>query len=575
MLKLKTILNTSQILLPFILSYLCQRLSIGRGFDFHTTSPQILIINFILWSAVFLLLFAIFKKNYLALFFYLFFFLIFSLANRYKIKFINQPIGIYDLIWRKGTTDFISPVIKYTDLKKELIASFTILIISFFILKFLFKSEIKKWWIRVIFIIISFNILISPYLYPKFFDWTLNKTNIIFNGWDTAENCRNNGILLCFIYGQKHLKFPQPDNYHQNSISKIPIITEDKTSSNPNIKPNIILILSESLWDATKLPSNKFSSDPISYIRPDIKSTFISPTFGGATANVEFEILTGLTNYFLPTNSYPYTQYIKQSIPSLFTLFKEQNYTTTAIHPYSHWFYNRNNVYQYFGVDKFINLSNMSDYQQAGPFVSDKSFTDEIINQFNSTEKPQFIFALSIQNHAPYEPNRFSDHQIKLSNSLTLQDNSILQSYIDGIGLSNYYYQVLKQTIKNSKKPTILIFFGDHLPFLGTEYDIYKKLNFDTNNQTNLHSTPIALWSNFKTNLDINPKLSPNFLSLEILKLANISPKYQFSFINSLTDTDTVLHQKIPQKFTFQQLKNYELIQYDLIFGKQYLLKKE
>lgn len=68
-------------------------------------------------------------------------------------------------------------------------------------------------------------------------------------------------------------------------------------------------------------------------------------------------------------------------------------------------------------------------------------------------------------------------------------------------------------------------------------------------------------------------QLSPNFLSLEILKLANITTKYQFSFLNSISQTDTFLNKNFVPKFNTDQIKNYELIQYDLIFGKQYGIK--
>ena len=36
-----------------------------------------------------------------------------------------------------------------------------------------------------------------------------------------------------------------------------------------------------------------------------------SPEFGGMTANVEFEALTGFSNAFLPYGSIPYQQYVR------------------------------------------------------------------------------------------------------------------------------------------------------------------------------------------------------------------------------------------------------------------------
>lgn len=290
------------------------------------------------------------------------------------------------------------------------------------------------------------------------------------------------------------------------------------------------------------------------------------------TANVEFEILTGFSNYFL-NGAVPYSQSINKKIPTLFTQFKEQGYLTTAIHPYYGSMYNRPTVYKYFGLDKFVSIENMNNYEKTGNYVSDKSFTDEILKQLNSTDQSQLIFALSMQNHYPFEDDRFPDHKIEIKSSLESKNKQIIQTYTEGINLSDKYYQVLKEEIIKSKKPTIVIFYGDHLPLLADNFEVYKKLNFDINNQTEMHSTPIAVWANFKNNLDIASSLSPNFLSLEILKLAKIKPKYQFSFLQSLSQTDKILNKYLTPKFSPEQIKNYELIQHDLIFGKQYSLK--
>lgn len=566
-----------EIFLPFVLSYLCQRLVMGRGYEFKTVNPYVLIINFVLWSAVFAFFLGIFKKNYHALFFYILFFIVFSIANRYKLKILNSPLKINDFTLGKQLFNFFPLIIKNPNLKKELIASFGFLFISFFTLKHFFKFEIKKIIIRIALIFVSLIILLLPYLNSHFFDQILTKTNIVFDTWNDRENCRVDGVLFSFIYDEKYLNFDQPTDYSQTKINQIysnlPSLREtSRNSETEGLKPNVIVIMSESFWDATQFSGIKYSDDPIKNIRPDIKSGFVSPTFGGETANVEFELLTGLSNYFLPINSYPYTQYIKKTMPSLFTLFKDQGYSTTAIHPYSSSFYNRANVYNNLGVDKFTNLDNSSGYTNAGPFVSSKSFIEKIIEQFNSNQQSQLIWALSIQNHTPFEANRFSTHPITFQSSLNSIEKDTLQSYVDGINLVDQTYLFLKQELSKSNKPTTVFFFGDHLPFLGADFDIYKT-NFEVTDETKMHTTPLVVWSNYKNNINLPKSISPSFLSLEVLKSANIIPKYQFAYLNSLISSGTVLNQKLTNQFTPEQLKNYELIQYDLIFGKQYGLK--
>ena len=306
----------------------------------------------------------------------------------------------------------------------------------------------------------------------------------------------------------------------------------------------------------------------------------ISPQFGGGTVNVEFELATGFSNYFLP-GKVPYSQSIHQDIPTIFTLFKEQDYLTTTIHPYLRSMFNRVSVYKHFGVDNFISIEDMSDYQKTGAYVSDQSFVQEIIKQFESTDQPQLIFSLSMQNHYPFEGHRFQENPIQVNDSLEKSDHESLETYINGTFYSDQAYLQLKQELEKSNKPTIVLLYGDHLPLLGTDFSIYKSLGFVPQNQSEwgiddyqkMFSTPISIWSNFDTNLEINTStITPNFLSLEILKLAKITPKYQFSFIDSLQNTDTILNRNFSPKFSEQQLSDYQLIQYDLLYGKQYAL---
>lgn len=223
----------------------------------------------------------------------------------------------------------------------------------------------------------------------------------------------------------------------------------------------------------------------------------------------------------------------------------------------------------------------MKNYEKAGPFVSDKSFMDEVIKQYESTDQPQLIFGLTMQNHYPFEPNRFAEHKVNFTDKLPLYEHQVLQSYVDGIYLSDVSYKFLKETIQKSPKPTVVVYFGDHLPLLITKFNIYNLLGYftkepdfwDSEDFDKMYTTLISLYSNFSIDLKIREKMSPNFLSLEILRLANITPKYQFKFLESLSDTDTVLTKQFTPKFTPQQIKDYSLVQHDLISGHQFSLK--
>lgn len=569
------------VILPFVLSCICQRLSIGRNYDINW---NVLTLNYILWLTILLFFISIFKENCLSLIFYVLFFFLFTILDRYRIKFLNEPLRFNDINLIPQLPGVFSFLSRYENLKKELTLSILGLIIIFWLIKKLFKGKIKNVRLRIIFFTISLLILTLPYLNSGLYNKILGVNKIVFNPWYRLENCQNNGTMLCFIDDIQFIKHKEPKDYNQAKIEKIfEQIKQESTVKKSGIKPNVILILSESLWEATKMPKVKFSPDPLSNIRQDIKGNFISPSFGGGTANVEFELLTGLSNYLFQNDSFPYTDLIRKNTPSLFTVFKNNGYLTSAIHPYSPQFYNRKNIYKYFGLDKFISLDQMPNFKNAGPFVSDEFFADEILKQFNSTKEPQLIFGISMQNHDLFEPNRFPNQQIKIDGPLNKEDRDILQTYIEGVNLTDKSYKYLKDELKKINRPTIVIMFGDHLPFLNDNYGIYKSSGYidnDENNwsqkdRLNMYSTPLTIWNNYGAKIPQLNNIGPAQLSAEILNLTNTEPEYQFKFINQLKEKISYLTKKIGSDISPYQnlLKDYELIQYDILFGKQYLSK--
>lgn len=584
--KSKTLL----IITPLVSTYLSQYIFSGKFFDFklldfnflvyNLPNFRTIVINYLLWLSLLLFSIFIFKKRYQSFIFYLIFLSLFSLINHYKNNLWGTPLVISDTNLVGDLIKFIPSLISGTNIKDGLvIGTISLFIIFYFLKKFLNQNNppIKK---KFPLIIIPILIFLFPIFFPKHFQQTITKLKIETYIPNPIDNCYVNGVLFCFYNDFKNVNPPTPKNYNQqtiqqiytnlNSLPSLREVTENSEVSGFK-SPNIIIILSEAFWDPTLLPQVTYSQDPIANVRKDIKSTFISPSFGGGTANVGFELLTGLSNYFLNGIS-PYSQAIKKPLPSLFSLFKDQGYLTTAIHPFYASAYNRKSVYKKLNLDNFITIEDMKDLQYAGPFVSDSYFNQQLINQLNTTTQPQLIFGLSMQNHVVFKPNRYSDHQIKIKSNLNQNDQDVLQSYVDGLYLTNTDYLQLKNTLNQIKKPTILIFFGDHLTSLGNGTDIYQKAGFDTNDKIKMHSTFVTAWSNFNQKFNFPSQISPNFLSLEILKLANIQPKHQFKILNNLAQTDSVISNSIIPKFSSQEISDYELIQYDLLSGKQYTL---
>ena len=104
---------------------------------------------------------------------------------------------------------------------------------------------------------------------------------------------------------------------------------------------NVVLVLSESFSDPTRLRGPKFATDPIPRTRALMGRTtsghLLVPQFGGGTANVEFEVLTGLSmGLFAPQLASPYMQILAGSsdFPSAVSWFAAHGHDTVAVHPF-------------------------------------------------------------------------------------------------------------------------------------------------------------------------------------------------------------------------------------------------
>jgi len=151
----------------------------------------------------------------------------------------------------------------------------------------------------------------------------------------------------------------------------------------------------------------RYTSDPIPNIRAlgeaYTRGYSIVPERFGGSSNTEFEVLTGMTNFFLPEGSLPYRQYLKQPIPSLPRTLKSFGYTTTAIHADPKYYYDRERAYEQLSFDKVVWLSERPEVERAarGRWPADKAIVQDVIHE-SQAASPFFVFAFPSSTHSPY-----------------------------------------------------------------------------------------------------------------------------------------------------------------------------
>lgn len=420
------------------------------------------------------------------------------------------------------------------------------------------------------------------------FSWTRDRLQIIPMMWDQKENYASNGFAIAFALNVPMAKVNAPHGYSEKAIDAI-ARPEVAAAVLPEEKPDVIIVMSESFWDPTRLPGVKITPDPIPSVRKEQSGHVFSPEFGGMTANVEFEALTGFSNAFLPAGSIPYQQYVRAPVPSLATFFRSEGYETKAIHPFGGWFWNRAPVYKAFGFDQFMSEENMPALEKRGPLVSDAALTEEIIREADAADHPFFYFAVSLQSHGPYEPNRYTDttHKVDAATSPWARD-SIL-TYAEGASDADRGLQRLMDWASKRKRPTVIAFFGDHLPPLGPVYvetgfmkEPVAKRKAPIDEMLVQHETPLVVWSNRTGAARDIGSISPAFLPLHVLETAGISHPYYTGFLGDVRERFRVVDRNMlmptagesvfdwsRQKEIDPSIRDFRWLQYDMMFGKR------
>lgn len=424
------------------------------------------------------------------------------------------------------------------------------------------------------------------------YSWARDRLGIIPIVWDQAENYRHNGFLLAFSLNLPMMSISSPAGYDAQAIDALPA-RMPAIAGKRGYKPDIIMVMSESLWDPTRLRDVSMTPDPLEWTRRHASGNVFSPEFGGMTSNVEFEALTGFSNAFLPTGSIPYQQYVRGSTPSLATFFRGEGYTTLALHPFQGWFWNRDAVYNNFGFQAFLSEENLPQFSKRGIFAADADFTDEMMRQADGLDQPFFMFAVTLQGHGPYEPNRYATNTVNVEGPLSAGGHAAVSTYAQGVREADDSLRKLMDWAKRRKRETIVVFFGDHLPPLGSAYMETGTLsgNVPSRNaapeelQTG-RETPLVIWSS-RSGVKRAGVVSPSFLPYFVLKMAGFEHPYYTGVLGNLHEKYAVIdrHMLLKRDGTpivdwsrdtkeDPAIREMRLLQYDIMFGKGYGIER-
>lgn len=418
------------------------------------------------------------------------------------------------------------------------------------------------------------------------------------------------GLLLGLYSAGVDSVMGQPGDYTEDNLNRILLELEAETESvsQSGVRPNVVLVVSESFFDVTKLPNLTFARDPIlnfhalSKVWPS--GTFLSNTYGGGTGNVEMEILTGIPSVFLGAGESHTTlsdPTVYERLPSIVKAFSDEGYGTVMVHTYDDSLYNRSVNLPKIGFEQMVYQKDFPrNSHQAGGFLSDHSLTQELIRRFEAKgEEPIFLYGLSMENHPPYHGEKFWGDTSRLGlecEALDQQGMEVMDSLAYGLRDADVALGELLDYFAQRPEPVIVVFLGDHLPglYVTEEENLYTIMGYSTSGNTQqwqpsemkrMHSTSFLVWNNYGAQLEVPETLSCTDIGAKLLGWAGVERPLYFQWVDRASEEvilyrprlfvagDGVPYEKPPQEAE-ETVAVWRNLVYDVLYGKGYVAEK-
>lgn len=517
------------------------------------------IFNLFIIALLFLLFLGITGKSKWSYIIIAIFSFVLLIVNQIKIIYTDEPIYLSDILFLNNTGELVDIVNNsfFSVIKPYIIPTlmFGVLFALTCWLSCYQKFTIKNIKVRLGLI---FSVLVVFYF---LFTPKKNMTNFILNSvFDTNkrkdyERCMERkaefvsyGIIGGIYEGFLENRLYEPMDYNEQmvieEIENNNYIQEDNSFG----KPNIIVVFAESFWNVDNLDDVQFNTK----IAPNFEElkekgilfNMISPSYGGVSSNVEYEFLTGCSMRYLPIGYIPtmrlYNNNAYYNAPSIIKELNNNGYKTKIVNYTPGTSFNIEKFYKYIGVKEKIFNTSIERKNFKGDCVSDEYVINQVINEFNNKEKDEKLFymCLSMQSHMPYLIEKYDKYDISIENSNYSDEfNEVLLSYAQGIYDMDKQLGKLYDYIQTLDEPTMIVFYGDHLPYLKStseknllDYLEYFNTDNDLINVYRKYNTQSLILANFEIEENEYKYLSPDLLGCYVINKMdiNISPYYKW-----------------------------------------------
>lgn len=375
---------------------------------------------------------------------------------------------------------------------------------------------------------------------------------------------RDYGVVYCFTNTWLNTGISKPEGYSQESILDIfsdeelgddnAMLLEQKDEDEEH--PNIVFLQLESFIDPATIKTIELDKEACPNFRRLVENypsgQLTVPACGAGTANVEFEVMSGLSVKFFGPGEYPYKSILKEkTLETIAYDLKSLGYSTHAIHNHRAVFYNRNTVFANMGMDTFTSIEYMNNVEKTPKnWAKDDVLVDCMLDALDSTKARDMIYTISVQGHGKYPGEQvLSDPHVTVTKAPSEELKWKYEYYANQIYEMDEFIGELTEEFAKYDEPIVLVMYGDHIPAIDlTEDDLQNG---------NLYGTEYVIWSNFDLEGD-DEDMYTYQLTSHLLEMLDMQVGTIFTYQQNHKNSETYLD-------------DLKALGYDMLYGKQYI----
>ena len=487
-------------------------------FRWYLTQPKVLILNLIPFVLLTLLLYAALNRAWLAFLVSGSVCLFFSWAQYWKLMARSDPIYAGDLLIFTEATQMAGQYVQFT---WQIGLSAVLVILAVIVLFFLASGRMRKPLPRLA--LAAAVIALGFWLYPNYYtDAATYESMSVWpeiNKWFETNRYISRGGIYPFIHSIPDALPTPPEGYDETEAHQA-LAAHPSDDIPDSEKVSIVVTQLEAFADLSTATDRITGADPFAEFHAlqaeSYHGTLMPNVFAGGTIDTERCVLTGfslLEEFRRP--SWSYARY-----------FADQGYAVEGAHAGYEAFYNRINVNDNLGISDYRFIEGYYENLLEG-IPMDNVFLPDVTDHVLAAMEngPVFSFNVTYQNHGPYSNNyAFFPEPYVPQEDLSDSDWFIANNYLWGLQDTARQMQVMVDRFRSIDEPVILVFFGDHKPWLGEQSVTYDALGIDIRSSSdesfrNYYATEYLFWANDAAKevlgtelVGQGPEISPCFL---------------------------------------------------------------